>query len=426
MREPAEHNSLSRRSSAWWRFDFLALRGSAALLLLMAAGVARAEDWVAALDVPALSELETPELRVVYPVRGLPAVVAAGDVLVARVLLPAALTPPPGVQQERALTGFAAELIGSGFVLQGGAQHRHRVIVSEVRPDGPASDATLGQGEGVRLALAAAPALALRVGRELWLHSQASARDPGFARDANDAADIEHRARVQLNDRLLARRLAPLTAAAGVTLKRLDHALAVECAAAVGGECAELSLLLPAHARLHIDRGSLALYPAGDLQMREVRSVIGRWTVPAGAARLTLEAAPARDPDYQLGVTRARSGKHVILRVQGAPAGARVAFDYGHGRTAFAGPELRASFAGPLEQPVRALVLPRDGGARLLRARVLVEPSRPPSCDVGRRQRQEPARGTAVAAMVLFALGFLLKRRSARGPGNRLGRDDRL
>lgn len=474
----------------------------AALALLVAAGVARADDWVAALDVPALSERETPELRLVYPVRGLPALVEAGDVLVARVLLPAALTPPPGVQQVRALTGFSAELIGSGFVLQGGAQHRHRVLVSEVRPDGPssllyrmridvpayvapgayaltvrtpfgerialaavrvlapgasprlagcpppsaaelgswpidvwlcddasawpASDAALGQGEGVRLALAAAPALALRVGRELWLHAAGSARDPGFVRDASDAADIEHRTRIALDDALLAQRLPPLTAAGGLTLDRDGHALVVECVARGRGECAELSLLLPAAARLHVDRGTLALYPAGDLQMREVRSVIGLWRVPAGAARLTLEAASARDGDYQLGVTRARSGRHVILRVLGAPAAARVAFDYGHGRTAFAGPELRASFAGPLEEPVRALVLPREGGARLLRARVLVEPSRPPSCELGRRQRQEPAGGQAVAAMVLFALGFLLKRRSARGPGNRLGRDDRL
>jgi hypothetical protein len=512
-----------------------------ALLLLMAADVARADDWVAALDVPPLAEDELPELRLVYPVRGLPAVVAAGEVLVARVLVPAALTPPPGVQQARALRGFSAELIGGGLVLQAGAQHRHRVSISEVRPDGPSSllyrmrievpayvapgtyalvlrtpfgerealaavrviakgavprlgacpppsaadlgswpidvwvcddagwpksDPTLAQGDAARLALADAPAFALRVGRELWLHDEAKVRGGGFARDAGDASSIERRARVELTPASLERRLTPLTAAGRLHVQRLDHALAVQCAAAPssnaragdggaraaaagGGEGAheasaspgaeditgpaadgggprscELTLLLPARARVHVDRGALALYPAGDLQMREVRSVAGLWRVPAGAARLEIAPAPARAA-YRLARTRARSGERVSLRVQGVPADARVAFDYGHGRSAFAGPELRASFAGPLEAPVRALVLPRDGGARLLRARVLVEPSRPPSCDIGRRQRQEPGHGSAVATMALSALGFLLKRRSARGLGNRLGRDDR-
>jgi hypothetical protein len=481
---------------------------------------ARADDWLAALDVPALSELESPELTLVYPVKGLPALVAAGDVLVARVRVPAALTPPPGVQQARALRQFSAELIGAGLVLNAGAQHRHHVLVSSVRPDGassllyrvrievpayvapgtyalvlgtpfgervaqaavrvlaqgaaprvgtcpppsaadlgswpvdvwlcddaalwPASEIALGQGDGVRLALAAAPALALRLGTELWLHAEASARDAGFARDAGDASSSEHRSRIELTSALVEQRALPLTAAAPVRLQRGDHALVVECGADDAPpaltptqdsaatnhalempHACELTLLLPAASHVRVDRGVFAFYPAGDLQMREVRSVVCRWSVPAHArARLELTPAPARI--WQLAATRARSGKSVSLRVHGAPSDARVAFEYGLGLSAYTGPELRASFAGPLEQPVRALVLPRDGGASLVRARVLVEPSRPPSCELGRRgQRREPSGGAPLATMVLFALGFLLKRRSARGPGNRLRRDGR-
>jgi len=105
---------------------------------LVAALPASADDWVTA--VPACStqpQGAAVVFEIVYPRVGLPALVAAGEVLVARVRLPAPLTPPPGVQQPRALAGWRAELHGHAFALWGAApaEHRHRLEPIDVRPD---------------------------------------------------------------------------------------------------------------------------------------------------------------------------------------------------------------------------------------------------------------------------------------------------
>jgi hypothetical protein len=82
-----------------------------------------------------------PRFGLFYPRAGLPALVAAGDTLVARVRLPAPLTPPPGVQQERALIGWRAELQGHAWPWLPGApaEQRQPLAVVNVRPDGAAS-----------------------------------------------------------------------------------------------------------------------------------------------------------------------------------------------------------------------------------------------------------------------------------------------
>lgn len=131
---------------------------------------ARADDWLAALPEcaagsatpsagpagagPASAALE-------YPRPGLPAIVNAGQRLVARVRLPVPLTPPPGIQQSRALREYSAELhaqtpalepAASGASAASGAgarnegarrkdapSHRYRLEVIAVRPEGASS-----------------------------------------------------------------------------------------------------------------------------------------------------------------------------------------------------------------------------------------------------------------------------------------------
>ena len=126
---------------------------AALIAALLAAGPlaarARAEDWLASLpDCGAAESPSLPRFALLYPRAGLPALLQAGDTLVARVRLPVALTPPPGVQQARALSGWRAELLGHAWPLSpapapaaGGAQppERHPLDVVDVRPDGASS-----------------------------------------------------------------------------------------------------------------------------------------------------------------------------------------------------------------------------------------------------------------------------------------------
>ena len=119
------------------------------LLLLAKSRAARADDWLAVLPAcdAVLSRDVDPAFEIAYPRPGLPALVAAGQTLIARVRLPSPLTPPPGVQQERALAGFDATLIGHARAVGVGPpaadgaryEHRHELAVVNVRPDGPAS-----------------------------------------------------------------------------------------------------------------------------------------------------------------------------------------------------------------------------------------------------------------------------------------------
>jgi len=113
---------------------------------LVASGRARADDWLASLPpcstLPAHDDLQ-PRFELVYPRPGLPALVPAGQTLIARVRLPAPLTPPPGVQQPRALTGWRAELAGHALPLdaamtdaEAAGVQRHLLEVVDVRPDG--------------------------------------------------------------------------------------------------------------------------------------------------------------------------------------------------------------------------------------------------------------------------------------------------
>jgi len=111
------------------------------LLLLGAERSAHADDWLAVLPEcahgPEASALG--RMALLYPRPGLPAVVVAGDRLIARVRVPSGLTPPPGVQQDRALRGWSAVLLGYSTPLGSPVEHGYALRVSDVRPDGASS-----------------------------------------------------------------------------------------------------------------------------------------------------------------------------------------------------------------------------------------------------------------------------------------------
>lgn len=98
----------------------------------------RVHDWLVwwprcAQDAFVPERLATSQL--LYPRPGFPAVVRAGQRLTARVRLAAPLTPPPGVQQEKALRGWSATLEGRATWQAPRAEHRHPLRVADVRPD---------------------------------------------------------------------------------------------------------------------------------------------------------------------------------------------------------------------------------------------------------------------------------------------------
>lgn len=121
--------------SEWWR------RGVWAVLLVCSAwpGPAAADDWLVALspDQPAVDA--QPGLAVLYPRAGLPALVAAGETMVVRVRVVAALTPPPGRQQPRALSPWKAALQGRAHAPAGAPPRHYPLAASLLRPDGGSS-----------------------------------------------------------------------------------------------------------------------------------------------------------------------------------------------------------------------------------------------------------------------------------------------
>ncbi len=131
---------------------FPRMRTSLQLLVVVASWASPAAlraDWLAHLPTCAMSAPHVPtRTRLLYPRPGLPALVRPGEKIVARVQVPVPLTPPPGVQQPKALRGWRAELIGQGRVVEPPAEHRYALRVEDVRTD---ADLTLVYRATVRV-----------------------------------------------------------------------------------------------------------------------------------------------------------------------------------------------------------------------------------------------------------------------------------
>lgn len=468
-------------------------------LLLAAPAVGHADDWLAVLPECAIAESSRPELTLLYPAPGLPAVVEAGQPLIVRVRTRAALTPPPGVQQADSLTRFMAELSAPApAVGLGDALHqRHALPVISLRPDGVSSlvyrvrlqlPAYLAEGtytlwlrtpfgtceaqsavrviasgaaprvrrlpEGMLLPPSAAaswpvdvwvagdspssaagstapdagspkidaapsllahgPALALRVGRELWVRSGCNdAR--AFERDVASVLAGEGLSRVELAA-ALARTHSPPSAAE--LLSGPGLALATERAELDNRSRAlssELSMLLPFGPGVQVDAGTIELFPASEPSAAAPRAKLVRWRVPAGVnAQLRLVAAE-RSGELELLPRGARSGQEAHLQVLGAGARARVAYVLGFARSAYGTRELRTSFPGPLAQPIQAQVFDEAGMGQVAHGHLWVEPYRPPNCAIGGLERRTAGWATcsAVAAAVLvWARRFAKKARA--------------
>jgi hypothetical protein len=467
---------------------------AAGAVLALARMPARADDWLAVWPVCSIADGSRPILSLLYPAPGLPAVVHAGDALFARVRTPTALTPPPGVQQERVLTSWWAEFSGSALHVgvEPGERHRHFLPVVSVRPDGadslvyrlrieiPAYVApgtyafalhtpfgTRSTEQGVRVIAAGATprlarlpdhmllppaaagtrlvdvwlagsyaeeavaaiapidliepaptdagpagrpavemgsdpaptllvegdAIALRVGSELWVRGGCSDAST-FEREVAAVLAIERSTRVPLDPR---RAASPPTAAELFSVDAIAlRAEGAELDNRAASTARELALLLPFAARASVDHGTLALYPASEPVARTPAAKLARWIVPAGV-RAALRLGPARAAGSTLALRPRdfRSGQPARVRIAGADARAKVAFALGFAHSAYASPDLRTRFWGPLPHPVRAQVFETDGAGQVVHGHLWVEPHRPPNCAIARSPtRARPSWGT--------------------------------
>ncbi|HKU40802.1 MAG TPA: hypothetical protein VJR89_21725, partial [Polyangiales bacterium] len=112
-----------------------------AALIGLSGSRAQADDWLVAWPECSQPDASRAELALLYPSPAVPAVVPAGQALVARVRTPAALTPPPGIHQERALRDFLGMLSAPAarVGVTADVQHRHTLPVVSVRADGASS-----------------------------------------------------------------------------------------------------------------------------------------------------------------------------------------------------------------------------------------------------------------------------------------------
>jgi hypothetical protein len=434
-----------------------ALACGLAYVVSSACAPVRADDWLALLPACSMPAPSLPSLELIYPQPDLPALIEAGEELVTRVRLPAALTPPPGMQQERVLRGWFAELVGRGVAVGGApASHRHSLPIITVRPDSGSSlvyrirvlvpayvapsvysmllRTPFGErwaelsvhvvAPGLRSRPAHGPefavagrSLALRVAGELWVSEGCPEGGASFEAEVASTLQFERRSRAALQTRLL-----PPMAAQVIEREQLaEHDVLGADTLRIDNSAQQVTrsvlVLLPAKRSLRVRAAQLILYPAGDLAVHTVESISALLNVPAGAhAELELGPEVKREHALALEPRLVASGLPTQLRIRGAAPNARVAYDYGYGRSALTGPVLMADFAGPLEQPLRALVLTPAGGGELVRQRVVVTPRRPPSCSIGGPRRAAGAgRPLRLAAFsYLLGLASLLKRRRRR------------
>jgi hypothetical protein len=467
------------------RSGCLAFFGALAVQLLFIFP-ARADDWLAALPECA-GELPPPAAaQLIYPRPGLPAVVAAGETLIVRARVPLPLTPPPGVQQPRALEGFEAELIGHALPLGAPAPvQRMALELIDVRPEGPSSlryrlsfpipawtapgtyDLVLrAKGAGMRadslvrvvgqdassrdILAAAAPVLqtdglvaALRIGGDrLWVIGSCEAPYLPFEAEVASVLRAERRQRVADPERA-GLKPAPTPEASAVGA---GYQPALLTPIKEGWELnapgpLELSLLFPATAGspgLRAERGTLRFHPAADLTTVPP-ALIARWSLPAaGRARLLRVAAPPLHAQLQALPDPVLGDQPVRVSGRADRALAALALRFDHLHTAYGLQPVAHRYRALGKHRVSALAIAVDGTAVALQTEVTVRTVRAsggPGCmlagPVGGTGTAPALRGGASstrpvsAGPGLWLSALLLKRRGRRAAGNRLGAEPR-
>jgi len=349
-------------------------------------------------------------LEWIEPAVGETATMVAGEPWVVRVRLPTALTPPPGVQQPRALVGWSAELVGRAWPVDPTQPivPRYVVEVTDVRPDTASSLVYRARLEPPVWMAPGAYALALST-------PGGSLRDAGVwvaggvgspAGSGAKAPDADAQVRVSHED--------------GALRISVDATRAEPALVRVGAS----------GRRAVVARGApVDWYPAGAVLEDDARAVVGVARVSPGTTFLLRHAgAGTRAPRLVLPATPVRAGESVALAVEPLDAGTRVAWAIG-GRAAGwgAGPHVHRFGRGG-EEPVEAMVVFPEGTTAPLRGRVAVRPGGSGECAVtsnGRAASLVPGFGILILAALFLGRSRRRKIRRRQGFGNRVGADTR-
>lgn len=353
----------------------------------------------------------------IEPEIGGTATLVAGEPIFARVRLPVALTPPPGVQQPRALEHWSATLVGRAWSVDAARETMtisYSLPVTDVRPDTVASLVYRARIEVPAWAAPGTYALAL-------------ATPGGVLRDARvELISRGGRSAIASETQTAALGTAgahakSLGAANGVQVRRANdalhltvdpaHAVPVRVAIGVSG------------VRPVVVRGArVEWHPATSALAGSGRAVVGvAWVAPGATLVAHYGAERGGAPVLRLPAGAVPAGSRESLEVVGAGSGARVAWEVGGRAVGWSDRPHAHVFARGGRERVRALVVAPDGASTPLTGTVAVRAAGQAGCAaaaVGARTRAR----TAAPALVVIAL---LKTRRRFAFGNRVGRDFR-
>ena len=443
---------------------------AASFAVTFGGGTARADDWLAVLPECAGERASAAAAELLYPRHGLPALVPAGETLVVRARLALPLTPPPGVQQERALEGLAATLIGHARDLRPEpSEQRIELPVVNVRPEGASSlryrlrvpvPAWLAPGtydfelsakgtsmrtrSSVRVLAQGAQPQLIRLRDDSVEQLRASS---GNIDTFVDLDDVSRRGGSGPQPST-APRLDALLAAAPPILRTagLRAALRVGPRLWVVGSCeaphlpfeVEVASVLRAEQRERLadfavpvdqpsagspgssSRAARSMHPAGELRVAPQALVV---RLADGGNVLQRVATAPLQAQLIVQPNPARSGEPVRASVRADRALSALALRFDHLHTAYTLQPVEHRYRALGTHRIDGLAIAADGTAVALHAEVSVRTAR---ASGGWSCAARPVASHPVwASQGLWLAALLLKRRGRRAAGNRLGADPR-
>jgi hypothetical protein len=321
------------------------------------------------------------ERGLITPRANQPARVALGGLLALEVEVATGLTPPPGIQEDRAHRAFSLALCADGVDLGGGARRCFPLALHNVRPRDAIS---LRYRVEARLPIWLAPS-----------RYDLSLRFPGGRADVAGGL-------------VVARTLDEPPMEAGAATRQ-GEGLAFE------GGGAGRSL------RLHVGAAGMALrgatfeaYPMPEAA-GFAPGFVALVHVPAGGRAFVTKRQDGPPIPLAIAVPEAEAGRLVTLRLQGAPAGSR-AFWWLGVRAAGAGSTLTTRFLYPGEQPIQVLAVSPDGRVGRVQQSLPIWQRRALGCSIGGAGQAGPG---PLGWVGLLVLSRWWKLRAARRRGRR-------
>jgi hypothetical protein len=267
------------------------------------------------------------ERGLITPKSAAPARLAPGELLAIEVEVATGLTPPPGIQEERAHRAFALALCADGLDLGAGARRCFALGIENLRPLDAVS---LRYRVEARLPVWLAPS-----------RYDLSLRYPGGAVEASGALRVVRSPREPL----------PVS---------LPVARTGETWTLAGTEQAEVARLHVGEWGVRVQGAPFEAFPLPDASEGLTRGFVALIQVPARARVFVTKRHEGPAPGLQIAAPRAEAGRSVSLRAVGPDDAARVFWWVGGARGGV-GRTLTTRFLYPGKQRVQALSVSADG-----------------------------------------------------------------